>query len=56
MRPLKDALMKPLKLSSSEKSALKEFLLALSGDPSPITAIRVDLSYKPIEDWYNKKN
>lgn len=56
MLPLKDALMKPLKLSGGEKKALKAFLLSLSGDNPAIKPIKVDISYKPIADWYNTKN
>jgi cytochrome c peroxidase len=53
---LKDAAIKPLGLNSGEKDALKEFLLSLSGDPMNIEAPKIDMDYKPIENWKQAKN
>ncbi len=53
---LKDSAIKPLGLSSSEKSDLKAFLIALSGDNPAIEPVKINLSYPAIPDWYNSKN
>ena len=53
---LKDSAMKPLKLTKSEKKALKTFLLSLSGDNPSIYVGKPDLSYPVIANWYKTKN
>ncbi|MEK6681989.1 MAG: cytochrome c peroxidase [Nitrospirota bacterium] len=54
---LKDAAMKPLNLTSSEKEAIKEFLLSLSGDPISIPMPKgVKIEYQAIPNWKGVKN
>jgi len=54
---LKDSAMKPLNLNSSEKEALKEFLLSLSGDPISIPMPKgVKVEYQAIPNWKGVKN
>ncbi len=54
---LKDAAMKPLNLSSSEKEAIKEFLLSLSGEPISIPMPKgVKVEYQAMPNWKGVKN
>lgn len=54
---LKDSALKPLGLSSSEKDALKEFLLSLSGDPITIPMPKGGkVEYQPLANWKTGKN
>lgn len=54
---LKDSAMKPLNLTSSEKEALKEFLLSLSGDSITIAMPKgTKIDYQPLSNWKGVKN
>ncbi len=54
---LKDAGIKPLGLSASEKEALREFILSLSGDPITIPMPKgVKVEYQPLPNWKGVKN
>ncbi len=54
---LKDAKIKPLNLTPSEKEALKEFLLSLSGDPITIAMPKgVKIDYQPLTNWKGVTN
>ncbi len=58
--PNKDPRIKPLGLNDGEQSDLVAFLEALSGDPltseEHVWPGKVDVNYKPIEDWLNATN
>ncbi len=53
---LKDSSMKPLHMTKSEKSQLKEFLLGLSGDPILVQPVKPDMNYKPLPNWLKIEN
>ncbi len=56
----KDQRIKPLGLSDDEKADLVSFLEALTGDPltsdEHVWPEKVDVNYKPIEDWLDATN